>query len=58
MVDQTIDDIIKMDVVRSFTKDKDYPRDKLRDVLKCATIAIGENVGYCQGLNYVAGIFL
>lgn len=57
VIDSTIDEIIKMDVIRSFTKDKEYPRDKLRDVLKCTAIALNEGVGYCQGMNYVAGMF-
>lgn len=46
-----------MDVLRSFTKDKEYPRDRLRDVLRCTAIALNDGVGYCQGMNYVAGMF-
>ena len=57
VVDSTIDEIIKMDVVRSFTKDKDYPRERLREVLRCATVALSDGAGYCQGMNYVAGMF-
>lgn len=46
-----------MDVLRSFTKDKNYPRDKLQDILKCTAIVLNEGASYCQGMNYVAGMF-
>ena len=47
-----------MDGVRSFTKDKEYPRESLKEILKCGAVALHEGAGYCQGMNYLAGVLL
>lgn len=57
-LDKSMDELIKMDVLRSFTMNKDYPRDTLLDVLKSGALVMDPAIGYCQGMNYIAGLFL
>ena len=51
-------DIIEVDIIRTFfDEDQDNNRKKLHNIL----IAIAykyESIGYCQGMNYIAGFFL
>ncbi len=58
ILSKDMDDLIKMDVKRSFTTDPSYPRDKLYQILKCSTLALKNGVGYCHGMNYLAGYLL
>lgn len=53
-----IEDIIRMDVVRSFTQNKAFPSEDLYSIIKTGSLVLDPSIGYCQGMNYVAGLFL
>ena len=55
-VEQNTVEIIKMDVLRTFSNDKNFPRDQLIDVLKGGTTILQQGPGYCQGMNYIAAL--
>ena len=57
-MDQGLEDIIRVDVLRTFTTDKTFPKDQLLNILKCATYVMKTEAGYCQGMNYLAGTLL
>lgn len=48
------EDVIRMDVLRSYSNDPLVPQDHLRNVLKVYA-SYNSTVGYCQGMNYIAG---
>lgn len=53
-----LEDLIRVDVKRSFTQDKNFPRQKLFNILKCGALALNKGASYCQGMNYICGFFL
>lgn len=57
-IDKNTEDVIKVDVLRTFSHDKTFDKDALFIVLRCGTLALQNGVGYCQGMNYIAGMFL
>ena len=57
-LDNTLEGVIEMDVVRSFSHDKTFPRESLKQILRCGAVAMHEGAGYCQGMNYLAGALL
>lgn len=57
-LDKTTEDVLRVDVLRTFTHDKTFEKDTLFSVLRCGTLALQNGVGYCQGMNYIAGMFL
>lgn len=57
-LDKNVEDIIRVDVLRTFSTDKEFDRDRLFVLLRCGTLALQNSVGYCQGMNYIAGLLL
>ena len=53
-----LEDLIRMDVHRSFTPNKEFPREELFSVIKAGSLVLDPSIGYCQGMNYLAGLFL
>jgi len=50
------EEVIHIDIVRSFKKHGDYNQEELKDILK-AYAAFDKEVSYCQGMNYIMGFF-
>lgn len=50
--------VIEVDVKRSFTLDKYFDKSRLLWLLKVGTENLKDSTGYCQGMNYIAGMFL
>ena len=51
-------DVIEVDVIRTFfEEEQDNNRKKLHNVLVAIAYKY-ESIGYCQGMNYIAGFFL
>ena len=55
-LDPTLNEIIKVDVLRTFTLDSNFPRNRLLNILECGTVALLHGASYCQGMNYMAGL--
>ena len=53
-----MEELIKLDVQRSFTPDKEFPRDLLTRVLRGGSFVLREGAGYCQGMNFVCHFLL
>eukprot|EP00826_Nyctotherus_ovalis_P057277 TRINITY_DN7824_c0_g1_i3.p1 TRINITY_DN7824_c0_g1~~TRINITY_DN7824_c0_g1_i3.p1 ORF type:complete len:902 (+),score=268.78 TRINITY_DN7824_c0_g1_i3:179-2884(+) len=51
-----IDDIIRMDVLRSFSVPSEKDQASIMDILRCYAITSPE-IEYCQGMNCIAGMF-
>ncbi|MDR3549344.1 MAG: TBC domain-containing protein [Candidatus Pacebacteria bacterium] len=51
-----VDDIIRMDVIRSFHVHSETDQLAIMDILRCYAITNSE-VEYCQGMNCIAGLF-
>lgn len=47
-----------MDVKRSFNNDPSVSKEDLAEILKVSSYLIKDDLGYCQGQNYIAGFFL
>jgi hypothetical protein len=50
--------VIEIDVKRSFTLDKSFDKSRLLWLLKVGTENLKDSANYCQGMNYIAGMFL
>ncbi len=57
-IEESLIKIIDIDVKRSFTQEKNFPRKKLVNILRTTTYIMKDTLGYCQGMNYLAGYFL
>ena len=57
-LDNGVEELIKLDVVRTFTHDKEFPRATLTNLLRAGTSVLRDTAGYCQGMNYLAGALL
>lgn len=51
---KSVEDVIMMDILRSYNNKTNVNSDELRDVLR-AYAFYQSKVGYCQGMNYIAG---
>jgi len=50
------EEVIHIDIVRSFKKHGEYNQEELKEILK-AYAAFDKEVSYCQGMNYIMGFF-
>ena len=50
------EEVIHIDIVRSFKKHGEYNQEELKSILK-AYAAFDKEVSYCQGMNYIMGFF-
>lgn len=57
-IDKTTEDVIRMDVQRTFSSDKSFDKERLFSLLRCGTIALQNSAGYCQGMNYIGGMLM
>lgn len=56
--DQSLLNVIEVDVKRSFNADKNYDKESLLWLLRVGTENMKGGAGYCQGMNYIAGALL
>lgn len=54
---KTYQDVIDMDVLRSYANEPKVPSDSLKDILKAYAV-YNPDVGYCQGMNFITGTLL
>ena len=50
------EEVIHIDIVRSFKKHGEYNQEELKNILK-AYAAFDREISYCQGMNYIMGFF-
>lgn len=46
-----------MDVIRSFPIHKDFVPEELKRILRSIAFTYSDSASYCQGMNYLAGVF-
>ena len=51
---KSVEDVIMMDILRSYSNKQNVNSEELREVLR-AYAFYQTKVGYCQGMNYIAG---
>jgi|ERR1719469_283787 len=54
---ETLEDVINMDVLRSFPNHKNFVPKELTRVLRSIAFTYSDGASYCQGMNYLAGLF-